>query len=79
MSPEKESKAGLPESVRENLPSHARSIYQKAHDNALEQYHDPQKKRGSASLEETAHKVAWAAVKQEYRKNRKGDWVKKDE
>ena len=77
--PGKESEKGLPEAVRKALPAHAQHIYQKAHDNALEQYKDPQKRRGSATLEETAHKVAWAAVKKEYKKNSKGEWVKIDE
>ena len=75
--PKEKSREGTPESVKENLPKHAQEIYQKAHDNALEQYKDPKKRRGDASLEETAHKVAWAAVEQLYHKNSKGEWVKK--
>ena len=68
----------LPESVKNNLPQHAQEIYLAAYNNAAEQYADPQKRRGKASLEEVAHRVAWAAVKQEYRKDRKtGEWVKK--
>lgn len=70
-------KESLPESVRNSLPPEAQRIYRKAHESALEQYKDPEKHRGDASLEETAHKVAWAAVKQDYRKNREGEWVKK--
>ncbi len=75
--PKELSREGLPEAVKENLPKHAQEIYQKAHDNALEQYKDPKKRRGNASLEETAHKVAWAAVENVYQKNSKGEWVKK--
>jgi cation transport regulator len=75
--PKELSREGLPEAVKENLPKHAREIYQKAHDNALEQYKDPKKRRGNASLEETAHRVAWAAVEQVYRKDSLGKWVKK--
>ncbi len=75
--PGKEEEEGLPETVRNVLPEHARHIYQKAHDNALEQYEDPKKRRDNASLEETAHKVAWAAVKEEYEKNAEGEWVRK--
>ena len=44
----------------------------------LKQYENPKKRRGGAKedVEEVAHKVAWAAVKKEYKK--KGDeWVKK--
>ena len=66
----------LPESVRNSLPRHAQDIYLAAYNNATEQYADPQKRRGGASLEEVVHKVAWAAVKQEYRKDsRSRAWV----
>ncbi|RJQ55141.1 MAG: cation transport regulator ChaB [Actinobacteria bacterium] len=64
----------LPESVRENLPKHAQEIYMKAFDSAWEEYADPRKRRGDASREETAHKVAWAAVKNEYERDEKGNW-----
>ncbi len=69
----------LPYIVREKLPAHAQEIFMKAHNNALEQYQDPSERRGGASLEETAHKVAWAAVEQEYEKSESGNWVKKKE
>lgn len=69
--------ADLPKSVRDNLPQHAQTIYRKAFNSAWDQYSDPEERRGSASREETAHRVAWAAVKESYRKE--GDrWVKKD-
>jgi cation transport regulator len=68
----------LPESVRSNLPEHAQEIYKEAFNNAWEQYRDPEKRRGDASREETAHRVAWAAVKQEYEKDESsGKWKKK--
>ncbi|HEU0144921.1 MAG TPA: ChaB family protein [Nitrososphaera sp.] len=60
------------------LPSHAQKIYSKAHKNALKQYESPSKRRGGKrqSKEQVAHKVAWSAVKKEYKK--KGDrWVSK--
>ncbi|MGA8572678.1 MAG: ChaB family protein [Desulfobaccales bacterium] len=65
----------LPKGVKDVLPEHAQEIYREAHNNALEQYKDPKKRRGKASLEEVAHKVAWAAVKQAYAKDGKtGKW-----
>jgi cation transport regulator len=68
----------LPESVKNVLPKHAQEIYREAHNNALEEYKDPKKRRGDASLEETAHKVAWAAVKEKYEKDEKtGKWKEK--
>lgn len=68
----------LPENVRNVLPKHAQEIYQEAHNNALEQYKDPKKRRSHASLEETAHKVAWAAVKGKYAKDEQsGKWKQK--
>lgn|GEM_PF-207018 len=68
----------LPETVRENLPEHGQDIYRKAFNNAWEQYKDPSERRGDASREETAHKVAWSAVKNEYEKDPEGNWVRKD-
>jgi cation transport regulator len=62
----------------DSLPEHAQEIYKKAHANALEQYKNPEKRRGGKrqSAEQVAHKTAWSAVKREYKK--KGNqWVKK--
>jgi cation transport regulator len=58
----------LPDSVKNALPSHAQDIYREAFDNAWDEYSDPSKRRGNESLEEVAHKVAWAAVKKQYEK-----------
>ena len=66
----------LPDSVRDNLPKHAQEIYQAAFNSAWEQYDKPEERRDDASREETAHKVAWSAVKQEYEK-RDDEWVRK--
>lgn len=65
----------LPESVREHLPTHAQEIYQAAFNNAWTEYADPSRRHGGESREETAHKVAWAAVKEDYEKDdHSGDW-----
>lgn len=64
----------LPESVRDHLPKHAQEIYKEAFNSAWDQYADPNERRGDASREETAHKVAWSAVKENYRKGDDGDW-----
>ena len=58
----------LPESARDNVPKHAQEIYMEAFNSAWERYTDPDERRGDASREETAHKVAWNAVKQKYEK-----------
>lgn len=66
----------LPENVQDVLPKHAQEIYRAAFNSAWDEYKDPEERRGDASREETAHKVAWAAVKKEYEKD--GDeWRKK--
>lgn len=62
-----DSTSELPDSVRDNLPDHAQEIYKEAFNSASEQYDD----------EQTAHKVAWSAVKEEYEK-KDDEWVKKD-
>jgi cation transport regulator len=69
----------LPDSVRDNLPKHAQEIYQAAFNNAWKQYADPDKRRDDASREETAHRVAWSAVKEKYEKDRDGKWKKRKE
>jgi len=66
----------LPGSVRDNLPKHAQEIYKEAYNSAFDEYKDSEDRRGDASREETAHKVAWSAVKQSYHKNDDGRWVK---
>ena len=68
----------LPDSVRDNLPKHAQEIYQAAYNNAWDEYADPSERRDGADREETAHKVAWSAVKKKFEK-RDGRWVKKEE
>jgi len=66
----------LPEDVREALPDHAQEIYKEAFNSAWKQYGDPEDRRGDQSREETAHQIAWSAVKDEYEKV-DGDWQKK--
>ncbi|MGF1503900.1 MAG: ChaB family protein [Anaerolineae bacterium] len=68
----------LPDSVKDNLPKHAQEIYRAAYNSAWDQYADPEDRRGDASREEVAHKVAWSAVKEEYAKQ-DGEWQRKDE
>ena len=68
--------SALPESVREHLPRHAQEIYLATFNNAWQEYREREHRRGKATREEVAHKVAWAAVKQQYEK--KGDaWCRK--
>jgi cation transport regulator len=67
----------LPESIRNSLPSHGQEIFMKAFNNAWDQYADPSSRRGNASREEVAMKVAWSAVKQMFEK-RGNKWVEKD-
>jgi cation transport regulator len=75
--PREKSMKDLPKGVGD-LPDHAKEIYKKAYNNALEEYKDPTKRRGRASLEEVAHKVAWAAVKKEYEKDKNTwEWKRK--
>lgn len=64
----------LPEGPRNVLPRHALEIYLKAFNNAYEQYKEPSERRDDADREETAHKVAWNAVKQSYEKGEDGKW-----
>ncbi|MAS38121.1 MAG: cation transport regulator ChaB [Anaerolineaceae bacterium] len=68
----------LPDIVKDNLPKHAQEIYKEAYNSAWDQYKDAEDRRGDASREETAHRVAWSAVKNDYEKDDKsGKWKKK--
>ncbi|HVZ13687.1 MAG TPA: ChaB family protein [Bauldia sp.] len=62
----------LPASVRDHLPPHAQEIYRAAFNNAWEEYRD----RLPQDREQTAHRVAWAAVKHRYRKEGP-NWVER--
>lgn len=70
------STATLPDSVKDNLPKHGQEIYKAAFNSAWDEYKSPKDRRGDSSREETAHKVAWSAVKEKYTKQG-DDWVKK--
>jgi cation transport regulator len=59
----------LPDQVKGNLPKHAQEIYKEAFNSASDEY----------DQEKTAHKVAWSAVKEKYKKNNNDNWVKKDD
>ena len=68
----------LPEGVKDNLPDHAQEIYKEAFNSAYAQYDKQAERRGDDTREETAHKVAWAAVKRDYEKDAKtGRWKRK--
>lgn len=67
----------LPEQVKNNLPDHAQDIYREAFNSASEEYRDPDKRRGDDDAETVSHKVAWAAVKNEYEKGEDGKWRKR--
>lgn len=67
----------LPGQVKNVLPYHGQEIYLAAYNSAWEEYKKAKDRKDDSSREETAHKVAWAAVKSQYTKNENGDWVEK--
>lgn len=64
----------LPESVTNVLPAHAQDIYKEAFNSAWDEYKDPADRSNGGSREETAHRVAWAAVKHKYEKGDDDKW-----
>ena len=60
----------LPASIQARLPSHAQDIYRATFNSAWASYGSREPER----REEIAHRVAWAAVKRQYRKLG-DDWV----
>jgi len=67
----------LPDSVRNVLPEHAQDIYKEAFNSAFYEYKESSDRRDDSDRDETAHKVAWSAVKQVYKKGDNGNWHKK--
>lgn len=64
----------LPIFIQNHLPEQAQDIFRESYNKALEQYAEVKKHKTKESLEEVAHKVAWAAVKKKYvQKNQK--WI----
>lgn len=75
-----QSRSDLPDNVKgvlSNVP-HAQDIYREAYHSAYKRYKDPQERRENASREEVAHKVAWNAVKEKYKKGNDGQWHPKN-
>ncbi|HMA78416.1 MAG TPA: ChaB family protein [Candidatus Paceibacterota bacterium] len=74
----------MPYSTRDQLPDdvqnvlrnvpHAQDIYREAYNSAWEQYANPADRQDDSSREETAHAVAWSAVKQQYKKGEDEQW-----
>ena len=86
MSPKSKQKKGKDKQISsrtkkqiDSLPEHAQHIYKKAHASAIDQYQNPEKRRGGKrqSAEQVAHKTAWAAVKKQYKK-KGNEWVRKE-
>ena len=71
-------KKDLPDSVKDNLPSHAQDIYKEAYNSAWDQYKHPGDRRGDKDREQVSHAVAWGAVKEKYKKQDNGKWQKKE-
>lgn len=69
----------LPRGVKDNLPPLAQDIYKEAFNSAYEEYADSSKRKTASDREETAHKVAWSAVKKKYEKSDDDKWHKKKE
>lgn len=67
----------LPDDLKNILPEHAQHIYTEAFNSAYEQYDEPEERQKGRDREETAHAVAWSAVKQKYEKGEDGKWVEK--
>ncbi|MFW6025959.1 MAG: ChaB family protein [Candidatus Woesearchaeota archaeon] len=61
-------KKELPDNVKDNLPDHAQDIYIAAFNSAYQDIDD----------EAEAHAIAWSAVKRTFKKNKKGNWIKKE-
>ena len=69
----------LPDTVTNSLPKEAQEIFLETYNSAWETYKEPEDRIGDDDRDTTSNKVAWAAVKNDYKKEHVGEWVKKDE
>lgn len=60
-----------------NVP-HAQDIYREAYNSAYDQYSGSGSREAGRSREESAHAVAWSAVKEKYEKGNDTKWHPKD-
>ncbi len=73
----------LPDSIKNNLPAGAQTIFRKTSNSAHFQYQANKVRVAkwnsfrSGKNEVIAFKVAWSAVKKVYKKNARGKWVRK--
>lgn len=67
----------LLDDIHENFPNQARKIYQESYDKARDEYKKLKNRRDVKNREDSAHKVAWHAVKDEYEKGDNGIWYEK--
>lgn len=74
------SREEIPDQVQSALSDvpHAQDIYKEAYNSAFAEYADPDDRLSGYDREETAHAVAWNAVKQKYEKGDDGKWHPKD-
>ena len=68
------SREELPENVANVLPAYAQKIFVEAFNSAWSEYKDPEDRREDDTRENTARRVAWAAVKKTYEKGEDGKW-----
>lgn len=70
------SREEIPDQVQSALKDvpHAQDIYKEAYNSAFAEYADPDNRRKDYDREETAHAVAWNAVKQKYEKGDDEKW-----
>lgn len=64
----------LPKNVTNVLPKHAQDIFREAFNSAYDEYKNPEDRRDNADRDETARRVAWAAVKKKYKKDEDNKW-----
>jgi cation transport regulator len=58
----------LPDGVKNHLSSQAQTIYREAFNRAWDKYRHPLSRHKGRTREETARRIAWAAVKEKYKK-----------
>ena len=67
----------LPLTIRKHLPVGAQTIFREVFNQAWHRHENPKYRKPGTTQEETAHRIAWFAVKKSYQKGKSGKWIKK--
>jgi len=72
-----ESNTDLPAKIAKVLPDHAQDIYREAYNDAYDEIKQPVGDKDEVGRDDSAARLAWEAIKDNYHKGMDGKWYPK--